>query len=673
MGARTAVYVAAAAALVGDGIDRRRGPGARTDPGHRRLRRLPLGPAEKSYALEARRDRTSRGRSDPRRCPAARADLRDLFILRKRGGPPRRTRDQSTGAGASTRSGGRRHLRGLPCATLRRRATRRRGAVARVREMKRREAQALVESARGDADPTASARIETLYASLVATDLRSLRLGLGHQSPDDQWWLGQAALDGSLLRIKGALSEARRDARPVRRRGPLIARCRLRSKTTIAGTGRRAARGSAASSAGSSPGWPRGARANPRSTWAAEPAISPSRSARAGGTVVGVDRGLEALDHARRHRGAGAMLSPPTPARCRSPIVRSDSSSRSPRSASSTTSGRRSPNSSRVARRRVVLGLLNRASVLHRTHGAGGGRGGYRGARWHTVGEARALFDDLPAGSIDVRTAVADPDGGAWARLLDRRRSARDGGRGAFIAVSASLSLIRAAAVADPPATPRSMPDFANSVAGFPRNGGWLRPHRGRRTMTVSIRAPRGAGNRTLKTRARFLHPPGVHARDHPPPHVPPGPLLFDREPRLLRAGDGDAMAVAPADRDRRADRHRHQAQPRARRACRQHVVACVRRVRRNRREPGGPGAARRCAQRRTGPGGANAAARDDGGQDQALRSVRPDDLLDRSAADRPEPEGEPRVPHRAPGTGSRCSTTATSSTASTDRSSDAT
>ena len=33
---------------------------------------------------------------------------------------------------------------------------------------------------------------------------------LAHQSPDYQWWLGQAALDGSLLRIKGALGEARR-------------------------------------------------------------------------------------------------------------------------------------------------------------------------------------------------------------------------------------------------------------------------------------------------------------------------------------------------------------------------------------------------------------------------------------------------------------------------------
>lgn len=80
-----------------------------------------------------------------------------------------------------------------------------------IGEMKRREAHALVDTARHEADPATLGRIEVLYAALVSADLRSLRLGLGHQSPDDQWWLGQAALDGTLLRIKGALTEARRD------------------------------------------------------------------------------------------------------------------------------------------------------------------------------------------------------------------------------------------------------------------------------------------------------------------------------------------------------------------------------------------------------------------------------------------------------------------------------
>ena len=80
-----------------------------------------------------------------------------------------------------------------------------------IGEMKRREAEALVELARKEMTATELARIEKLFATLRDENLRDLRLGLGHQSPDYQWWLGQAALDGGLLRIKGALGEARRD------------------------------------------------------------------------------------------------------------------------------------------------------------------------------------------------------------------------------------------------------------------------------------------------------------------------------------------------------------------------------------------------------------------------------------------------------------------------------
>ncbi|MCK5263266.1 MAG: hypothetical protein KAJ92_06240, partial [Gammaproteobacteria bacterium] len=37
--------------------------------------------------------------------------------------------------------------------------------------------------------------------------LINVSLGAGHQSPDYQWWHGQPALDGDLLRIKGFISE----------------------------------------------------------------------------------------------------------------------------------------------------------------------------------------------------------------------------------------------------------------------------------------------------------------------------------------------------------------------------------------------------------------------------------------------------------------------------------
>ena len=40
--------------------------------------------------------------------------------------------------------------------------------------------------------------------------LRNVYLGAGHQSPDYQWWHGQPALDGDLLRIKGIIGELHR-------------------------------------------------------------------------------------------------------------------------------------------------------------------------------------------------------------------------------------------------------------------------------------------------------------------------------------------------------------------------------------------------------------------------------------------------------------------------------
>ncbi len=40
--------------------------------------------------------------------------------------------------------------------------------------------------------------------------LRNVQLGVGHQSPDYQWWHGQPALDGDLLRIKDSIGELQR-------------------------------------------------------------------------------------------------------------------------------------------------------------------------------------------------------------------------------------------------------------------------------------------------------------------------------------------------------------------------------------------------------------------------------------------------------------------------------
>jgi len=47
-------------------------------------------------------------------------------------------------------------------------------------------------------------RSEALLEHMKSRTLGNLRLGIVHQSPDYEWWHGQAALDGDLLRIKGA-------------------------------------------------------------------------------------------------------------------------------------------------------------------------------------------------------------------------------------------------------------------------------------------------------------------------------------------------------------------------------------------------------------------------------------------------------------------------------------
>jgi SAM-dependent methyltransferase len=93
----------------------------------------------------------------------------------------------------------------------------------------------------------------------------------------------------------------------------------------------------------------------------------------------------------------------------------------------------------RVARRRVVLGLLNRHSLLWWQKGRRGGQGAYRGARWHTAREARALFDGLPVTGVSVSSAIWLPDGGRLARHVESWEPTWLHG-GAFLLVVAELA-----------------------------------------------------------------------------------------------------------------------------------------------------------------------------------------------------------------------------------------
>ena len=74
----------------------------------------------------------------------------------------------------------------------------------------------------------------------------------------------------------------------------------------------------------------------------------------------------------------------------------------------------------RVARRSFAIGWLNRSSLLYWQKGRGGGSGAYRGARWHTAGEVRALFSGLPVRNPKLRSAIFLPSETGFATLLER-------------------------------------------------------------------------------------------------------------------------------------------------------------------------------------------------------------------------------------------------------------
>ncbi|MDP1529234.1 MAG: class I SAM-dependent methyltransferase [Rhodoferax sp.] len=74
----------------------------------------------------------------------------------------------------------------------------------------------------------------------------------------------------------------------------------------------------------------------------------------------------------------------------------------------------------RVARRRFAIGWLNRASLLYWQKGRGGGSGAYRGARWHTAREVRALFSSLPVRNLKLRSAIFLPSATRSAGWLEQ-------------------------------------------------------------------------------------------------------------------------------------------------------------------------------------------------------------------------------------------------------------
>ncbi len=79
-----------------------------------------------------------------------------------------------------------------------------------IARKKVREANALIKQAEKTFSNKEMAPAEKQF-KIMQQHLRNVDIGIGHQSPDYQWWYGQPALDGDLIRIKDSISELYRN------------------------------------------------------------------------------------------------------------------------------------------------------------------------------------------------------------------------------------------------------------------------------------------------------------------------------------------------------------------------------------------------------------------------------------------------------------------------------
>ncbi len=82
-------------------------------------------------------------------------------------------------------------------------------AMLEIARKKVREAKAVIEQAENDFSEHQLKLAKALFQDMQQ-HLQNVHLGVGHQSPDYQWWHGQPALDGDLLRIKDSIGELQR-------------------------------------------------------------------------------------------------------------------------------------------------------------------------------------------------------------------------------------------------------------------------------------------------------------------------------------------------------------------------------------------------------------------------------------------------------------------------------
>lgn len=149
------------------------------------------------------------------------------------------------------------------------------------------------------------------------------------------------------------------------------------------------------------------------------------RFARAGYAVTGVDVDLAALDFARRHDVAGTRYEMGDACALPYPDGAFEASVSMAALCFTRDEKQAVREMLRVSRRRVVIGWLNRHSLLYARKGTGGGKGAYRGARWYDANAVRALFDGLPVSRLVIRCTVFLPGGGRLARCIERGVPAR--------------------------------------------------------------------------------------------------------------------------------------------------------------------------------------------------------------------------------------------------------
>jgi hypothetical protein len=78
-----------------------------------------------------------------------------------------------------------------------------------VARMKLRETREVITRYQGVLPAENRFELDTLLIGMQSHG-RNVRLEVDHQSPDYQWWRGQPALDGDLLRVKGLIGERER-------------------------------------------------------------------------------------------------------------------------------------------------------------------------------------------------------------------------------------------------------------------------------------------------------------------------------------------------------------------------------------------------------------------------------------------------------------------------------